>query len=52
MTYEQAKEKAYRDRSWSEGYIVEKDGKYEVAYDGNDLENAKANGWKFAGINK
>lgn len=52
MTYEQAVEKAYRNRKWSEGYIVVKDGEYEVAYNGNDLEIAKANGWKFVGINK
>ena len=52
MTYEQAVEKAYRNRDWSDGYIVEKDGDYEVAYNGNDLECAMAYGWKFVGLNK
>ena len=52
MTYEQAKEKAYTIRSWSEGYIVEKDGEYEIAHNAEDLECAKENGWKFVGINK
>ena len=37
MTYEQA---------------VEKDGNYEVAYNGHDLECAMANGWKFVYLSK
>lgn len=49
MTYEQALKKAYQCKNWSDGYIVEKDGKYEVIYNGEDLERAKASGWKFAG---
>lgn len=49
MTYGQAVKKAYETRSWSEGYIVYKDGEYEVAYSGDDLECAKENGWEFVG---
>lgn len=52
MTYEQAVEKAYRNRNWSDCYIVEKDGNYEVAYNGHDLECAMANGWKFVCLSK
>ena len=52
MTYEQAVEKAYRNRDWSDGYIVEKDGDYEVAYNGHDLECALAFVWKFVGLSK
>lgn len=52
MTYEQAIKKAYECKNWSDGYIVEKDGEYEVAYNGHDLECAMANGWKFVGLSK
>ncbi len=37
MTYEQA---------------VEKDGDYEVAYNGHDFECAMVEGWKFVGLSK
>lgn len=49
MTYEQALKKAYQCKNLSDGYIVEKDGAYEVVCNGKDLERAKASGWKFAG---
>lgn len=52
MTYEQAVEKAFGNRDWSDGYIVEKDGDYEVAYTDNDIKCAMAYGWKFVGFNK
>lgn len=50
MTYEEAVEKAKRDSNWSDGYIVEKNGDYEVAYNGHDLEYAMTCGWKFVGL--
>lgn len=49
MTYEQALKKAYECKNWSDGYLVERNGEYEVAYSDEDLECAKAAGWKFAG---
>ena len=49
MTHKQAVEIAYECKNWSDGYIVEKDGEYDVAYSDEDLECAKAAGWKFAG---
>lgn len=52
MTYEEAVEKAKRDSDWSDGYIVEKDGEYKVAYNGHDLECAMTYGWKFVGLSK
>lgn len=52
MTYEQAVEKAYECKDWSDGYVVEKDGEYEVAYNGHDIECAMAEGWKFVGLSK
>ena len=52
MTYEEALKKAYECRDWSEGYIVEKDGEYKVAYNGHDLECAMNYGWKFVGLSK
>lgn len=52
MTYEEALKKVYECRDWSDGYIVEKDGEYKVAYNGHDLECAMTYGWKFVGLSK
>lgn len=49
MTHKQAVEKAYECKNLSDGFIVEKDGEYDVVYNDEDLERAKASGWKFAG---